>query len=638
MPRTVSFPGIKARLPFVLHEFLEPIKVGSDGHVRLVDVFGSDESIVQAARVSYGKGTKTVSEDRGLIRYLMRHSHCYRGDMEVLTASGWKRWDECGWNETYLVPQPETRTFTKETLPLEIFNVEEELVTFGNQRMSFAVTGHHRMWFKGAYADSFDIFRAESMPRWGHFDPLAGYELRSEDVYDPLYALLGFVLGDGSYASTNTISFHLKKSRKQAWLRKTAELAGIQLKEAQSSSHDDATVFSFTLSDNLRELFSQHTHIGARTKDKDLFGLETLTMGQARSLVEGLTQSDGHEKPDRPQIEFSSISESLLNGWQTLHAMLGVDAHRTKNGSTAYAGQRTSLEARKQYFGREFYRGQVYCTTTSSGLLMVRGGPDKFAFVCGNTTPFEMCEIKLHLRVPMDIWRQWIRHRTASVNEYSTRYSEAIDSVAKTNPDEWRLQSNLNKQGSVGFVTEFPEGFEKYQNCATAFSEGEWTEMSPGEYLTAREAEVQKLAKEVYEERLKMGVAREQARKDLPLSNYTEAYWKIDLHNLFHFLSLRLDSHAQLEIRQYAEAIAKIVNAWVPIAWEAFNDFNFRRNAVQFSAAEMMVLRTILQSTEINTGNSLQEIWSYFAEGQEHHMSKREWAEFWQKLEGDSFV
>src|SRR6266404_3697862 len=105
-----------------------------------------------------------------------------------------------------------------------------------------------------------------------------------------------------------------------------------------------------------------------------------------------------------------------------------------------------------------------------------------------HTTPFEMCEIKFHVRVPMDVWRQWIRHRTANVNEYSTRYSVAIDAAQRTPPDEWRLQSTENKQGSTGFVPK-----------------------RDGEVLSASEAEIQNAVREVYEARLKSGVAREQA-------------------------------------------------------------------------------------------------------------------------------
>lgn len=171
-----------------------------------------------------------------------------------------------------------------------------------------------------------------------------------------------------------------------------------------------------------------------------------------------------------------------------------------------------------------------------------------------HTTPFEMCEIKLHVRVPMDAWRQWIRHRTANVNEYSTRYSVAIDAAQRTPPDAWRLQSASNRQGSAGTL-----------------------EIEQGRKLTGQETELHDKLREVYQSRIAQGVAREQARKDLPLSTYTEAYWKVDLHNLLHFLSLRMEEGAQQEIRDYACAIGdQIVAKWVPLVWEAFLDYNHR--------------------------------------------------------------
>ncbi len=191
-----------------------------------------------------------------------------------------------------------------------------------------------------------------------------------------------------------------------------------------------------------------------------------------------------------------------------------------------------------------------------------------------HSTPFEMCEIKLHVRVPMDCWRQWIRHRMASVNEYSTRYSVAIDSAQKTAPEEWRLQSQQNRQGSEEFL-ETPRG--------TAF--------------TKKESDLHELARKTYEERLAAGIAREQARKDLPLSTYTEAYWKINLHNLLHFLKLRMDTHAQEEIRKYAEVIGtEIVARWCPITWEAFQDYSL--NALELSATESKVVAAVAEGNK----------------------------------------
>jgi thymidylate synthase (FAD) len=179
-----------------------------------------------------------------------------------------------------------------------------------------------------------------------------------------------------------------------------------------------------------------------------------------------------------------------------------------------------------------------------------------------HTTPFEMCEFKFHVKVPMDCWRQWIRHRTANVNEYSTRYSIAINETQETSSDAWRSQAEDNKQGSGAFL-----------------------DSSVGGKFSVQEKEFHDLGRRIYDERVEAGIAREQARKDLPLSTYTEAYWKIDLHNLLHFLGLRLDPHAQLEIRTYAEAMATIVKDAVPMTFEAFEDYE--RHALRLSRPEI---------------------------------------------------
>jgi len=222
----------------------------------------------------------------------------------------------------------------------------------------------------------------------------------------------------------------------------------------------------------------------------------------------------------------------------------------------------------------------------------------------GHTTPFEMVEIKFLVRVPMDCWRQWIRHRTASVNEYSTRYTEAIDSQQTTSPEEWRLQATNNKQGSSGFLEEWPDGEFRfnsnknseglYDGCYLQFPDNKISVVAdkhktPGAFLTEREEQFLKAAKDVYQERLSFGVAKEQARKDLPLSTYTEAYWKCDLHNIFNFLRLRMDSHAQLEIRLYANAMAEIVKQLFPIAWQAFEDYQL--NSMKLTAKDISAIK-----------------------------------------------
>lgn len=250
------------------------------------------------------------------------------------------------------------------------------------------------------------------------------------------------------------------------------------------------------------------------------------------------------------------------------------------------------VQAAKISYGKDLRDGEEVSPEASRTLL-------RYLMRNRHTTPFEMCELKFLIRIPMDAWRQMIRHRTASVNEYSTRYTEAIDSQQTTLPEEWRLQAGTNKQGSDGLLTVWPEKWNtsipeiKYppqhpintgsSNCKT-----------PGQYLTAMEETFHEHAGVLYRERIEAGVAREQARKDLPLSTYTEAYWKIDLHNLFHFLGLRMDSHAQLEIRMYANAIGAIAEQLFPQCWEAFRDY--RLEAMQLSRMDILAAAELQKS------------------------------------------
>ena len=190
-----------------------------------------------------------------------------------------------------------------------------------------------------------------------------------------------------------------------------------------------------------------------------------------------------------------------------------------------------------------------------------------------HSTPFEMCEVKLHVKLPVFVARQWIRHRTANVNEYSARYSILDREFYIPDPAHLAAQSRVNNQGRG----ETLEGAE----AARVLD------------LLRRDADT---AYDHYEAMLstegQQGLARELARMNLPANVYTQWYWKIDLHNLFHFLRLRADPHAQYEIRAYAEVLCDVVRDWVPAAYAAFEDY--RLNAVTFSGKGMAALRRML--------------------------------------------
>lgn len=223
-----------------------------------------------------------------------------------------------------------------------------------------------------------------------------------------------------------------------------------------------------------------------------------------------------------------------------------------------------------------------------------------------HSTPTEFGQIHLKVRLPMDAWRQGVRHRMASINEFSSRYSEVPDCNDVTPPDAWRLQSANNRQGSGGALDVWPEGWEhtvvedvdgtKHKvrgNSPPCFMSCTLEDIStPGKLLSVQERELHNEARRVYEQRLALGVAKEQARKDLCLSTYTELYWSWDLHNLLHFLALRMDAHAQLEIRTYANIIGEqIVAKLFPVTWAAFLDYRFR--ALTLTALDIAVIQKL---------------------------------------------
>ncbi len=182
-----------------------------------------------------------------------------------------------------------------------------------------------------------------------------------------------------------------------------------------------------------------------------------------------------------------------------------------------------------------------------------------------HTTPFEMVEFKFHCKMPIFVARQWVRHRTANINEYSLRYSEARDEFYYPDPKHIQLQSALNKQGRAGKIP------KKITDKVLQYFK-----------------EISERSFEMYQELNEAGLARELIRAILPVNLYTEWYWKNDLHNLLHFISLRSDNHAQYEIRVFSDAMAESVQKVAPFAWEAYQDYVVQ--GMRFSRIEQSLL------------------------------------------------
>lgn len=223
-----------------------------------------------------------------------------------------------------------------------------------------------------------------------------------------------------------------------------------------------------------------------------------------------------------------------------------------------------------------------------------------------HTTPFEMCEIKFHVKLPIFVARQWIRHRTANVNEYSARYSILDKEFYIPSPEHLAVQSSTNRQGRGETLS--PEYSQYVMDLLREDADRSYDHY---EELLNEDADGNILDPQ------KDSLARELARMNLSLNFYTQWYWKTNLHNLMHFLALRADAHAQYEIRVYAEIMLDLLERWVPFTHEAF--IQYRKEGVRFSKNGLAVLKKLLRGEKVNQDES--------------GMSKREWLEFSETLD-----
>jgi len=293
----------------------------------------------------------------------------------------------------------------------------------------------------------------------------------------------------------------------------------------------------------------------------------TLTPDQQTEIAAARAQSHHTRRPTVPALEemlFTALPV-LDHGFVRVVDYMGDDA--------------AVVQAARVSYGRGTRK-----TTEDEGLI-------RYLMRHWHSTPFEMCEIKYHIKLPIFVARQWIRHRTANVNEYSARYSIMDKEFYIPAPEHLAAQSADNRQGRGAVL----EG----DNAARVLG------------LLRQDAEQTYAHYEEMLDETGPGLARELARMNLTLNTYTQWYWKTDLHNLFHFLRLRADSHAQYEIRVYAEAMLETVKAWVPLSYAAFTDY--RLGAVTFSAKMLDVLRRMLAGETVDQPAS--------------GLSKREWAE-----------
>ncbi len=295
--------------------------------------------------------------------------------------------------------------------------------------------------------------------------------------------------------------------------------------------------------------------------------------------------------PVTPEQE-AEIAELRANPRPTLRAVSdGMEAHLYKINPVLDHGFVRVID----YMGDDAAICQAARVSYGKGTKSVQNdeGLIRYLMRHWHSTPFEMCEIKLHVKLPVFVARQWIRHRTANVNEYSARYSILDREFYIPAPEHLAAQSVINNQGRGETLSA--------EEAARVL-----------DYLKGDAARCYDHYEEMIGQEGQQGLARELARMNLPANIYTQWYWKVDLHNLFHFLRLRADAHAQYEIRVYAEEICRLVADWVPAAYGAFEDY--RMGGATLSGKALDCVRRMLKGEQVTQETS--------------GMSKGEWREF----------
>ncbi|MBY3580485.1 FAD-dependent thymidylate synthase [Rhizobium bangladeshense] len=300
-------------------------------------------------------------------------------------------------------------------------------------------------------------------------------------------------------------------------------------------------------------------------------------------------REDTDELRTNPHETFRPVSEGLE---QIIHTPIKVLDHGFIRVLDYMGDDAAVVQAARVSYGRGTKQ-----VSEDRGLI-------RYLMRHSHTTPFEMAEIKIHVKLPIFVARQWIRHRTASVNEYSARYSVLDKEFYVPDAKDLAPQSSANKQGREKHAVEDPSWILQLLRDDAERSYSSYTKLlnqnESGETLDPN----------------RTGLARELARMNLSLNYYTQWYWKTNLHNLLHFLRLRADSHAQYEIRVYAEKLLDITKLWVPLTYEAFQEYKL--GAVTLSASALRVIKLMLAGKAVSQAES--------------GLSQREWSELMESV------
>lgn len=507
------------------------------GWVRTIDYMGDDAAIVQAARVSYGKGTKSVSQDEGLIRYLMRHWHstpfemCLAGDTRIQTfpceGAKVKHYTMRELSEAFA--QGGRENSWAKLLKIRTVNPSTGVVTATKIKHAWQ-TGTEKVYrivTEQPFGRSITLTNNHPILTPKGFRSIEdGLSVGDEIMHNGVPALAEDVLAEIGY----------RRSQGQT-IKTVAEALGIS----------PSTVYKYSPKRVDRKTGFLKKPVGEHA-DPRAIARRTIDIKKCQVSRCHEDARDRHHIDENPH---NNVSSNLIGLCPKHHRHIHTRS-RLEKAVPAKIVSITCVGVQPVY---DLEVEDPNHTFVAEGIVV------------------HNCELKLHVKLPIFVARQWIRHRTANVNEMSARYSILDNEFYIPAPHDLAAQSQVNNQGRGTVLT----GNEAHTVLDMLRDEAARS-YSTYEELMREDPEAGKL-----------GLARELARMNLPTNIYTQWYWKVDLHNLFHFLRLRADAHAQFEIRAYAEVICDIVKSWVPLAYRAFEDY--RMNAVTLSSMEIEALR-----------------------------------------------
>ncbi len=589
----------------------DTIGVLNNGFVEYMSHFGSDDEIANDARTSYKNGgLKTNNE--GLIRYLYRQGHCFDAKTEVLTQRGYVLWSDVIEGDCLATVQKDGSFQYEKPKKLVQFDHEGELYKVEHGGVDLMVTLNHNMYVKlypcnketkkNSWEKDYQLVEAQeldnrSMVRYckvANFvgNDFIGQDTPSADAPRAFLRFLGFFIGDGSAGGTykSGVKFSLKKQRKIDYLLDVCTELGWEC--VQNGSRFYVTGDS---KDLLGVWFAENCYNGGRKViPKHL--VSSLNHDDAQALLDGLRNSDGSIK--RGAWCYSTSSKELSEQIQVVgfHAGEAVQLNKPQEygyGEAIYGLMFMSrmthpvINQGKRNTSRVPYSGKVYCAETSTGVLVVRRNGK--VVLSGNSSPFEMGAIKVRMCLPIFVYRQLFRHRTAKQLEPEGFISNdaAFGQFSAHNEMSGRYVTMPN----MYYVPELAAVQGQSTNNKQGREKGALSVTEKKQILKSWNADI-KNHRDSYKCKIKSGMAKELARCNLPNSQYTLLVWRIDIHNLFHFLGLRLHSHAQFEVREYANAIAEIAKQKFPIAYKAFEDY--RLGAKRFTKYEWECLSSVV--------------------------------------------